>query len=185
MADENFWKNAYESFWEKSSQKEKLLRDIIFEKTSFELEPYGLGAESTEFIPGSAKKHSNELGAPDFKVNGINVFVEVTGPLSNKARPESGLWIRPDKLNYAFTHRKKQEEFFVLLFDSVNKWYVIHANEEFFQDVKQKQKFFEQNDYIKIYPIIRGNKECYISINHDNPFVKDLDYFISYLKKIK
>ncbi len=180
MNNDNYWKDRYQHLWQQSSQKEKLLREIIQAETGLLLRPTGLGAESAEYIPGSAKVNNNEKGSPDFEVCGTNVFIEVTGPISRSARPENGLWLRPDKLNYAFLHKKEIEDFFALFFPSTDRWYIIHANQAFFDHVKKHKG---KDDYYERRPVIRGFSERYIEIAFNNPFIKDLDYLISFLSE--
>lgn len=179
----NFWKNAYKDTWEVSNKKEDDLRKIIESHTGLTMIPYGLGACETTFISGSAASNGNTKGSPDFRIKDTNIFVEVTGPLSKFAKPKSGLWIRPDKLEYAYRRHKKADEFIAAYFPSTNEWCIIHATAAFFKDVHEKGS--KKTDYRKITPKIRGNVETYIEIKYDNPFVKDLDYMLNYLSRTK
>lgn len=174
MTDNNFWKKAYKDLWEKASTKEETLRIIIQKTTGLELEPFGLGAESIDFINGSAKENNNEKGAPDYHIKNTNIYVEVTGPVSDAAKPQNGLWIRPDKLNYAYKYLGKKDEFFVLYFPSVKEWYVLHFTEEFANHA---------SDFKSIKPIIRGIQEKYIEIPYNCKYINSLDYLIKYLQK--
>lgn len=180
MKNYDYWKEAYKDLWDESSKKEEALKNLIKKETGLDMIPYGLGAESAEFIHGSAAMNDNEKGAPDYKINNTNIFIEVTGPLTDRAKPERGLWIRPDKLRYAYEHLKENDEIFALFFPSVKEWLIIHADEVFFEDVKTKYKTHE--DYIRVYPKIRGKVEKYIEISYNNPFIKDLNFLIDYLK---
>lgn len=180
MNDPNFWKERYQRLWPVSSKKEEFLKRIIFEETGLELVSYGLGAGEATFIPGSAKANNNEKGAPDFKVSGKNVFIEVTGPLNSRTKPQSGIWIRPDKLNYAYCHRREADEFFAVYFPSEKEWFIIHADPLFFNHVSRNKG---KTDYFERTPVIRGVKERYIAISCQNPFVKQIDELISFLKK--
>lgn len=175
MMNNNFWKDAYKELWADSSEKEDYIKDIVERETGFELVPFGFGAESTEFLSGSAEEYGKEKGAPDFKVKGTNIFVEVTGPLSEYAKPYSGLWLRPDKLNYAQKYKMEHDEFFVLYFASINKWFSIHADQEFIK---------EAHSFEVIRPVIRGNKERYIVVPYNHKSVKPLSYMIGYIKNI-
>lgn len=180
MNDPNFWKERYQHLWSASSKKEEFLKNLIFEETGLKLVPYGLGAGTSTFISGSAKDNDNERGAPDFKVEGENVFIEVTGPLSNRIRPQDGIWIRPDKLEYAQRHMDEQEEFFALYFPVVNEWLIIHADQSFFHHFSRNKG---KGDYMERTPAIRGVKERYIEISYHNPFVKQMNELISFLKR--
>lgn len=181
MSDPNFWKERYQHLWPMSSQKEEFLQRIIFEETGLELTPYGLGAGESTFIPGSAKANNNEKGAPDFRVSGKNVFIEVTGPLNHRTMPQSGIWLRPDKLNYAYSHRKKQDEFFAVYFPAAAEWLIIHADRLFFDHVFRSKG---KTDYFERTPAIRGVTERYIEISYQNPFVQQIDGLIGFLKTV-
>ena len=179
MYDPDYWKKKYQKLWSKSSMKEEYLQNMILNETGLELEPYGLGAGETEFISGSAQDNGHEKGSPDFKVKDKNIFIEITGPLNDRTKPQSGLWLRPDKLNYAYKNRNLADEFFALYFPSVNDWFVIHADQKFFTHVFQNKG---KNDYFEVTPTIRGVQEKYIKISYENPFVKKIDKLISFLK---
>lgn len=179
MTDKNYWKNAYKDLWDASSKKEATFKKFIEAETGLILMPYGLGAESNEYIAGSAKENDNELGTPDYAVENTNIFIEITGPLSEKVKPQCGLWVRPDKLKYARKHCDENDEFFALFFPSTQEWLAIHADKVFFDDMDHKRNI---NDYFDKNPIIRGKRESYVEISYHNPFVKDLDYLVDYLR---
>lgn len=178
---EDYWKDAYSASWKNSSEKEKAFRAMVKERTGLELVPNGLGAESTEMIHGSAQKSGYEMGAPDYRVEGTNIFIEVTGPLTPTVDPRFGLWLRPDKLKYAFMHRKEQKEYFVLYFPRTKEWLCVEAGEEFFKDYVKRRN---EDDYILKTPTIRGRKERYYCINYDNWFVHRIDYLYDKLREI-
>lgn len=179
MTDKNYWKNAYKDLWDVSSKKEAAFKKFIEAETGLILMPYGLGAESNEYIAGSAKENDNELGAPDYTVENTNIFIEITGPLSERVKPQYGLWIRPDKLEYARKHCDENDEFFALFFPSTQEWLTIHADKVFFDDMDYKRNI---NDYFDKNPTIRGRRERYVEISYHNPFVKGLDYLVDYLR---
>ena len=181
IQNDNYWKDRYQHLWKEASQKEEILRMILHEATGLSLIATGLGATTSDYISGSAASNNNEKGSPDFRIAGTNVFVEVTGPISSKARPEAGLWLRPDKLNYAYKYRNTAEEFFALFFPAADKWYVIHADQAFFNHVFAHKG---RDDYHIITPTIRGSREKYVNISFRNPFVRDLQYLIDFLLQI-
>lgn len=173
--DPNFWKNKYKELWPESKTKEEKLRFLIENETKFSLEPFGVGAESNEYIVST--DINEDKGAPDYHIKGTNIYIEVTGPLSNYVKPENGFWIRPDKIEYARKHSNKNNEYIVLYFPSVDQWYSIHLNEDFFQDMEKNKK----NDYKLVYPTIRGKTEKYIEIKFSNPLIRKIDNMIAEL----
>ena len=174
--DKDFWKKAYKDLWNTASSKEEFIKNLIEKETGLEVVPFGLGAESNQFISGSAEEHNKEKGAPDYHIKGTNIYIEVTGPISDRPKPEAGLWLRPDKLNYVYKHLKDQDEFFALHFSSTGDWFSIHATKDFIE-VAKSYKTAELN--------IRGNKERYEIIPYESPYVKPLQAMIDYLKNIE
>lgn len=99
--NENYWKDRYQGTWDRSAQREAKLAEYLEQKTGLQIESSGLGAQSTEYIPGSAAKNGFEKGDADLHVVGTNVYIEVTGPLEKNVGPERPLWFRPDKIKNA------------------------------------------------------------------------------------
>lgn len=88
QCDENYWKDRYQSTWDRSTQREAVLAEYLERKTGRQVEPCGLGAESTAYIAGSASKNGFEKGDADLHVVGTNVYIEVTGPLEGNVGPQ-------------------------------------------------------------------------------------------------
>lgn len=65
QCDENYWKDRYQSTWDRSTQREAVLAEYLERKTGRQVEPCGLGAESTAYIAGSASKNGFEKGDAD------------------------------------------------------------------------------------------------------------------------
>ena len=101
QCDENYWKDRYQSTGDRSTQREAVLAEYLERKTGRQVEPCGLGAESTAYIAGSVSKNGFEKGDADLHVVGTNVYIEVTGPLEGNVGPQQPLWFRPDKLENA------------------------------------------------------------------------------------
>lgn len=72
--NENYWKDRYQGTWDRSAQREAKLAEYLEQKTGLQIESSGLGAQSTEYIPGSAAKNGFEKGDADLHVVGTNVY---------------------------------------------------------------------------------------------------------------
>lgn len=164
--DENYWKNAYQDTWGASSARETRLSEFLTQKTGRKLCPVGLGAESNEYISGSARRNGYEKGGADFHVEGTNIYVEVTGPLVKSVKSDAPLWFRPDKLNNALSH-SDHDVFLVHHCMSADLWRSVHVDDEF------KQRYIN-GEFPHIRRVIRGNREEYVEIEADDPCVKTL-----------
>ena len=160
--DKDFWKKKYEDSWDDSSRREIQVKEMVA-NLGFKLERFGLGAESTEFIPGSAEDNGCEKGAPDYHIKNSNIYIEVTGPLTNNVKKDSPIWIRPDKIDYAYKYKNKHDEFFVVNYLYANVWYVIHFNEELSKYYIESTN--NNSDYKLIHPRIRGVIETYVGVS--------------------
>ena len=177
--DYNYWKNKYKTLWSSFATREEQVKTIIENETDFKVEYFGTGAGTTRFIDGK----SDEKGSPDLHVIGTDIYIEVTGPLSDKVKEGSPLWVRPDKLNYVYKHMYDKNEFIINNFKSKAIWYVIHFDEETMSYAKKAKK--EGTDYTKITPTIRDAKEAYIEISPNTRYVNNLQSIIDYLKSYK
>lgn len=175
--DENFWKNAYQSTWEKSSDREKKLMDCLEKLTGVKCVESGLGAGSSEYIPGSAVRNGYQKGDADFFIEGTNVYIEVTGPLVETVQPSAPLWFRPDKINNA-VRNSNHDVFFAHHCMSADLWRVIHVDQEF------KQRFRAYRFRV-VNPEIRGHRERFVEIEATDRCVRGLDYLVDYLKRIR
>lgn len=177
--DYNFWKKKYAFLWDKSSSREEKVKTIIEQETGMSVEYFGTGAGSTEFLDGK----SVAKGVPDLHVVGTDIYIEVTGPFSDKVNAGEPLWFRPDKLNYAYAKRFETNEFFVNNFKGAGVWYVIHFDDDTI--AYSEQAMAENTDYASKKTRIRGNTEHYREIKADTKYVSDglqtlIDYIISY-----
>lgn len=175
--NENYWKDAYQNTWDKSSRREKQLMSHLEKMTGMKCLESGLGAGSSEYISGSAARNGYQKGDADFMIRGTNVYVEVTGPLTKSVQPSAPLWFRPDKLNNAIKN-SNHDVFLAHHCMSANLWRVIHVDQHF------KQRFMAKQFKI-VTPEIRGRKEQYVEIKATDQCVRKLDYLVDYLKKIK
>jgi len=180
--DFNYWKRKYAEQWKDANKREEIVKNIIEEETGLEIEYYGIGAGEDTFISGSAEHNNSVKGEPDLHVINTSIFIEVTGSFSKNTKDGDPLWFRPDKLRYAYDHRKETDEFLVNNFLYADKWYVIHLVDEFWDDIKSK---YDTTDYKNVKPIINGGQEEYIAINGNNPFIKDFNSLLDYLHKIR
>lgn len=172
--DTDFWKNAYKDTWNKSSKRELELANLIYEKTQIEVVACGLGAETNDFIHGNAEDNGFKKGDADLNIKGTNIFLEVTGPLSNFVKSNKPLWFRPDKIENAKANMHIHDTFLVHNCPGENLWRIIHIDNDFI-------KRFDAGDFPTVTPKIRGNKETYIEILATDYCIKDISILIKYV----
>lgn len=175
--DENYWKNAYQHTWEDSSARERRLMVYLEKNTGLKCSASGLGAGSSQYFSGSAEINGYQKGDADFVVDGTNIYIEVTGPLTKAVQPTQPLWFRPDKLNNAIRN-SSHDVFLAHHCMAVDLWRIIHVDEEF------KKRYLESQFQI-VTPRIRGRLEKYIEVEADDRCIHELDYLVTYLRKIK
>ena len=175
--DENYWKDAYQNTWDKASKREKRLMACLEKMAGVKCSESGLGTGSTAYISGSAERNGYQKGDADFLIEGTNVYIEVTGPLVMTVQPSAPLWFRPDKLNNAIRN-SNHDVFLAHHCMSVDLWRVIHVDQEF------KQRF-RAYQFKVVTPYIRGRLERYVEIETTDRCVRELDYLVEYLRKIK
>lgn len=172
-ADYNYWKDAYQSYWEIAKTKEDKVKEIVQKVCECECEFVGLGAGSAEYLPGSAKSQSFEKGSSDLHVCGTNIYIEVTGPNIDSVDEKADLWIRPDKIEYAKSNSEKN----CWIVHALKKrplLRVIHLNKDFLQQ-------YENNKFRIVHPKIRGRTETYIAIPANSPYVQDIESMFSFI----
>lgn len=175
--NEDYWKDAYRDTWADSSKREKRLMDHLEKLAGVKCVESGLGAGSSEYISGSAARNGYQKGDADFWIEGTNVYIEVTGPLMKTVKSSAALWFRPDKLNNAIKN-SDHDVFLAHHCMSADLWRVIHIDREF------KQRFREYQFKV-VTPYIRGRRERYVEIEATDKCVRELDYLVAYLKRIK
>ena len=180
MIDEDFWKKKYEKSWKMASSKEEKVKGIIESECNCKCELSGLGAGKTAFLSGAATSRGHEKGESDIQVNDTNICVEVTGPNVDYVGKWAGLWVRPDKIEYAINHPEK-DCWVVHVLKKNFYMRAIHLDESFIEDFK--------NDKFKIvHPTINGVKETYVEIPARSEHVidiKNLFYTIKQARKKK
>lgn len=174
---ENYWKDAYQSTWEDSSKREKRLKAYLEKMIDVRCTESGLGAGISEYISGSAARNGYQKGDADLWIEGTNVYIEVTGPLTEKVQPSAPLWFRPDKIDNAIKSND-HDVFFAHHCVCGNCWRVIHVDQEF-------KNRYQENQFKTVFPQIRGRKEKYVEIEATDKCVRKLDYLLDYLKRIK
>jgi len=173
MPNSDYWKDAYKESWPKSKKREKVIAELIFNKTGKKVVLKGFGAGSDEFISGSAKDHGYEKGDADGTVEQTNIKIEVTGP-NVTVSDTAPLWVRPDKIANAKRH-PEYDTWVVHCIDKAGTVRTIHLDADFFQK-------YDNSEYIIIHPIIRGRNETYVSIPYDDANVLPFDKLV---KKIE
>lgn len=172
---ENYWKEKYKPFWGIAAKKEDKIKLIIEKECNCTCQYSGLGAGSTEYLPGSAESRGYERGGSDLKVMGTNIFVEVTGPNVDYVGKEAPLWIRPDKVQNAIDNPKNdvwvvhvlQKDFFIR---------VIHIDNKFKNALLNNQFKIDS-------PVIRGARESYISIPANWKYITNIESLCSSIQK--
>jgi len=176
MTDEDYWKRQYQPLRPKAGEREKAVSQIIENLTGRKLKAVGLGAESEEFLPGSAASQGHERGGADYAVIGTNIYLEVTGP-NVTVRLSDPLWLRPDKIANARSH-----------FPERDTWVVHCVQRVTIRVIQLDQKFFsahEHGKYVTVHPIIRGATETYVAIPADDESVQDFAALINHIKNWK
>lgn len=175
--NENYWKDAYQYSWNESSRRERKLMAYLEERTGVKCEESGLGAGSSQYIPGSAARNGYQKGDADILIQGTNIYIEVTGPLVKTVQPTEPLWFRPDKLNNAIINID-HDVFLAHHCMSVDLWRIIHVDQEF------KQRF-RGYQFKVVTPYIRGRRERYVEIEANDRCIRNLDYLAAYINKKK
>lgn len=176
MRDDNYWKEKYKDTWPQANEKEIALKEIIEARTSYKLVPYGLGADSSEFFSGSAKEYGKEIGAPDWQIEDTNIFLEVTGPNTDKVSRSAPLWFRPDKIENAIKYLDEHYTFLAHYLPSEDEWRLIFVSKGF-------AKRYQSKDFPTKIMMIRGTKEKYTEIPSTYENIISIERFIEWLNK--
>lgn len=172
--DYDFWKKKYQSSWKESSRKEERIIQIIEKNCSCVCVKVGLGAGSQSFLSGSASSRGFKKGGSDLLIRGSNIFVEVTGPNTEKISVTQDLWLRPDKIQYAIDDPFKDCWLaHVLKKDFVVR--VIHFNNRFKND-------YQNNVFRLIYPFFGDSTETMVSIPSTSYHVQGFDVLLNVIK---
>ncbi len=182
--NKNYWKDAYKESWEAASTKEKAIKSLIEAQTGLSVIEVGLGAGTTDYIPGSAKDHNLTKGDADLYIPEKDCYIEVTGPNIPMAFSKP-LWVRPDKLQNTFQKikegRGKLHVVFHVLTEVGNKEVKIRI-------IKLDKTFFgylNNNAFVMAYPTIRGREEKYVELPPEHEVILNLEEFFELLKTIK
>jgi hypothetical protein len=174
VSNDDFWKNRYKSYWGIAATKEEKVKTLIERECNCSCKDAGLGTGQTTFLSGTAKSRGFEKGSSDLHVEKTNIFVEVTGPNLDSVGKDAGLWVRPDKIEYAIRHPENdvwvvhvlQKDFFLR---------AIHLDEDFKKDYK--------NGEVKIvHRFIRGTQETMTEIPANSKHVVAFDQLCSAIK---
>lgn len=178
MNNTDYWKEAYKDFWKQSGEREEKIKSLIEELAGVKVQFAGLGSGSNDFITGDAGSNGFEKGSADLWIEGTNIFLEITGPLSENVTSKDSLWIRPDKIENAKNNFPQKRSLILHCIDRENLIRVIILNEEFFRN-------YDSGKYDIVTPFIRGRKERYAAIKPDDPSIKPFALLVNSLKKIK
>jgi len=177
MTDVNFWKKQYKETWGQSSQRETAIAEYLAHESGKKIEPVGLGAGSTDFLPGSASALGHVKGDADLIVVGTSIYLEVTGPLVSSVDQNQDLWVRPDKVANANKNRISHETWVVHHVPKNDLIRVVPLNSKFWQAL-------EAGDFPIVTPRIRGMQERYHAIPAIHSCVKSCSVLVQRLINI-
>jgi hypothetical protein len=170
----DYWKVRYQQYWDKASAKEEIIKQLIEGECGCECEYCGLGAGSATFLSGSAKSRGFTKGGSDLHIVDTPIYLEVTGPNVPSVQIDAGLWIRPDKIEYAIKYPDK-DCWVVHVLERNKIIRVIHLNDAFLK--KYQAKHFKI-----VTPWIRRTQERYCEIPANSPFVQIFEALLSTIK---
>ena len=101
MTNRENLRDRYEKYWPLTAKREEHIKNMLEKALKVKVEPYGLGAMSTERIKGSAKENGCDTADPDLYVTEYDFFVEVTGPIPHYIHPKDALFVNPCKVKNA------------------------------------------------------------------------------------
>lgn len=178
MSDPNYWKRRYSGdSWSIASQREQDIINRINQETGLVVVPNGLGATSTDFLPGSAQSQGFERGGADLKIEQTSIYLEVTGPQSRAVDEHAPLWIRPDKIQNARMHLNDHEVWVIHWLQRNGLLRVIQLDDAFF-------KFLDGGAFPLVRPRIRGTVETYREIEPGHAVVRPWQVLIDRLRQL-
>lgn len=157
MADSDYWKKKYSGTWDQSSAREERMKNFLESNFNVKVSESGLGAGTSDFITGSAANNGYNKGDADLHIENTNIFIEVTGPLSNYVQPSAPLWFRPDKIQNAINNISQHKTILAHNCPSANLWRYIIIDENFVNN-------YQNGKYRIVNPTIRGVTETYVEI---------------------
>lgn len=101
MNRSEYFRDKYEKWWPVSVEREKKIQGMLEKYLGTTVEPYGMGALSTQRITGSARENGFEPADPDFYVPEFDCFFEVTGPIPLYIHLHDVLFVNPKKVRNA------------------------------------------------------------------------------------
>lgn len=100
-----FIKDKFKGTWDRSAKKEAFVRECIERFAEKTVLDEGFGAGSTAYIEGTSADHGHEKAAPDLRIQGTDLCIEVTGPLrSIFVNENTDLLVNLSKVKYALRH---------------------------------------------------------------------------------
>ncbi|TET41606.1 MAG: hypothetical protein E3J60_04190 [Dehalococcoidia bacterium] len=176
VTDYDFWKKAYQTTWAKTGKRTRSVADLIEEHTHKKVDIVGFGADSSDFISGSAESHGYDKGEADLAIKETNIHVEVTGTDSPRIHPPDPLYIRPDKIENARAHLKGRDTWVVHSLDSSKLLRAIKLDTDFFAS-------YDSGKYPTIQRRIRGNIETFVSIPANDKKVQNMQILIDEIER--
>jgi len=172
-------KEAFKGTWELSAQKEAFVKDSIERCAGVKVLDVGFGAGSTEYIKGSSGSHGFDKAAPDLKVEGTNLVIEVSGPLRSMSQ-KADLLVNTSKVEYALEHPELEYWFAHSNGVTRNREGVrmIRIGKQFRQGMDRGEICYTQFES-------RGMQQMFWSIPADHYTVCRFDTFLMYLQDRK
>jgi hypothetical protein len=175
MSNPNYWKDKYKDFWDDAAKKEENVKKLIEKECKCKCRFVGLGAGSTNYLPGSAKLQGFKKGGSDLHVEGTSIFIEVTGPNTDRVGEDAALWIRPDKIQNALAD-SENDHWVVHVLKKNAHMRTVHMNE----DLKIA---FKKGELKIITPTIRCAEEKYVEIPAASKYVEEIGSLVIAIQK--
>jgi hypothetical protein len=150
--------------------RERAVKNFLENSCDVKVSFYGQGAGCTERL-SVRNRPISERFAPDLKVAGTNIFVEVTGTYGKV----SELWIRKEKIFYAV--RNPEKRIFVA-FVNGGEIEVIPVDDEF------KQTFISR-EFPMIKHTVDGQKFSFVVIKYPGYFTRDASDLVECINETK
>lgn len=177
MNNDDYWKERYKALWDEAGKRESEIAELIRASTSLAVKFVGLGTGTGEYISGNAQSHGFEKGGADLWIVDTNIYLEVTGPLTDAVKPHAALWIRPDKVENALKHLADHETWVVHCLKLNHLRRVIALDDVF-------QSYYSRGVFKLVHPKINGAMETYLEIPSGHVVVKPFAYLLDRLKSL-
>ena len=158
--------------FEEGAKREGLVKEFIEHSSSLKVSYHGQGAGNSKMIPREKTRTGIERFTPDLKIEGTNVFLEVTG---SKDKVDE-FWIRREKIMYAIRHPEMET---LVVFVNNNQLHVVCINQEF------KQAFLS-NKMLIVKKVINNQHFSFVAcLKYPGSRMKNESFLVNFLRKIE